>query len=441
MRTFLLSVLLLSTGACGFAQKPIVSARLEPATGIIVGQAVHLVVEVLVPNYFTGSPEFPAVELENAIVVFPEETPEHLNRQINGQSYAGIQRTYSIYPQQPGEFRLPPAKLTVPYASAPPKSIEATLTLPQLTFHADIPVAARGLSYFLPTTRLTMQQNWNSPLKNLRVGDTVERTVTVTTVKMQGMLIPPLALDAPQGIRVYQEEPKVLNQKTDRGEFIFGRRTESAKYLIQKDGDYTLPSIELKWWNLSSNRVVTATLPAVHITAAPNPNYVAELPPEAEPVAVVQPKQASLFVRYRLIGVAASIALAILVFAWLGKRYGPSLYNLLKMRLERFRHSEAMAFSKLDRACRRNDATRAYPLLLRWVRRFNPEMTLDQFLLQSHDAELVRQVNYLTASLFAKNREEKWDGRTMASCLARRRGIPALNWMPRSRLPLLNPFR
>ncbi len=440
MKTFLFSILLLSTSSFGFAQKPIVNARLEPATGIIVGQAVHLVVEVLAPNYFTGSQYFPSFELENAIVVFPEETPVHLNRQINGQSYAGIQRTYSIYPQQPGEFRLPPAKLTVPYASVPPKSTEATLTLPQLTFHADIPAAARGLSYFLPTTRLTMQQNWGSALKDLRVGDTVERTIAVTTLKLQGMLIPPLAMDAPEGIRVYPEEPKVLNQKTDRGEFIFGRRTESAKYLIQKEGDYTLPSIELKWWNLSSNRVVTATLPAIHFTAAPNPAYVAELPPEADPIAVVQPKQPSLFARYYWIGVAVPIALVMLLLSWLGKRYGPSLYYRLKMRLERLRHSEPVCFRKLNRACGRNDARRAYQLLHLWLRCFDANTTLNQFLQRSNDAELVRQVNYLIAYLFAKDREEKWNGRTMAHCLARHRGIPALNRRPQSRLPQLNPF-
>jgi hypothetical protein len=64
------------------------------------------------------------------------------------------------------------------------------------TFHADVPAAAKNLDYFLPTPSLTIQQKWSTPLKNLRAGDTVERTVTVTATKMQAMLSPPLPIDA-----------------------------------------------------------------------------------------------------------------------------------------------------------------------------------------------------------------------------------------------------
>src|ERR1700729_3463154 len=105
-----------------FGQVPVIHARLEPAKGIIVGQPVHLVVEVLVPNFFTGSPDFPIFELGNVIVVLPEETPQNLNEQINGQTYAGIRRTYFLYPQQPGSYRFQPGRLTVPYWKALPKT-------------------------------------------------------------------------------------------------------------------------------------------------------------------------------------------------------------------------------------------------------------------------------------------------------------------------------
>ena len=36
----------------------------------MVGEPVRLVVTVLAPNYFTGSPDFPEIEIENVIVVF-----------------------------------------------------------------------------------------------------------------------------------------------------------------------------------------------------------------------------------------------------------------------------------------------------------------------------------------------------------------------------------
>ncbi len=440
MKHLFTGLILLCCAFVTFGQVPVVRARFEPAKGIIVGQPVHLVVEVLVPNFFTGSPDFPTFELESVIVVLPEETPQNLNEQVNGQRYAGIRRTYFLYPQQAGDFRLPPALVTVPYANTPPKTTVAHLALPQITFHADIPAAAQGLGYFLPTTRLTMRQRWSAPPNKLRVGDTVERTITVTTIKMQGMLIPPLPWESPTGIRIYPTEPNVQDQKTDRGEFVFGRRTQSAKYFIQKEGEYTLPAIELKWWNLSSNRVDTATLPPIHFTATPNPSYVAELPPEPEPVIVAQPKPINPWMQYRFwIRVVAPLIIAILFLVWLAYRYFPALYRSIKARRERYHRSEAAYFHNLVLACRGNDPAKAYQCLLRWLTHFQSAKTLDQFLEQTSDAMLTQQVNSLSASLFASMPKGMWAGRTMAELLQKHRKDLSTLSRQRSHLPLLNP--
>src|SRR5690349_13773392 len=89
------------------AQSPVVRAHIEPASGILVGQPVRLVVSVYVPNYFTGSPEFPEFEIDNVIVILPQETAQNSTTNIGGITYAGITESYTIYPEQPGEFQIP----------------------------------------------------------------------------------------------------------------------------------------------------------------------------------------------------------------------------------------------------------------------------------------------------------------------------------------------
>ena len=439
MRSLLLTIVLASTVSLASAQSPIIHAKLVPANNIIVGQPVHLVVEVLVPNFFTGEPLFPTFELENAIVVLPEEATENFNEQINGQSLSGIRRTYFLYPQQVGDFRLPPVQITVPYANSPPKTTEAHLTLPTLTFHADVPVAARGLSYFLPTTRLTMQQRWSSPINKLRVGDVVERSITITVDKMQGMLIPPLSFEASTGIKVYPEESKVHNQKTDRGEFVQGLRTQAAKYFIQKEGDYTLPAIELQWWNLNTNRLVTATIPAVKFTAAPNPGYVAELPPEPEPPATVQPKPVSLIHSYRRALRIAPWGLGTFLLLWIAYRYIPKGAQYLKTKHMQYTQSESAYFRTLICACRRNDAHITYLSLLLWLGHSKRRSTLDRFLYQSDDEDLTQQINALTEHLFAQGSPKTWSGRIMANQLRKQRHEQSLVARQRTQLPSLNP--
>jgi hypothetical protein len=98
MRSFFVCMVALSSFIAA-AQTPVVRARLDPANGILVGQPVRLVISVFVPNYFTGSPDFPDFELENAIVVLPQDRPQNSSEQIGGVTYAGITETYTIYPQ------------------------------------------------------------------------------------------------------------------------------------------------------------------------------------------------------------------------------------------------------------------------------------------------------------------------------------------------------
>jgi hypothetical protein len=422
------------------AQSPFIRAAFEPAKGVMVGQPVRLVVTVFVPNYFSGGVDFPEFDLDGAIVVLPQDHPQHLNEQVAGVAYAGISATYTIYPQQPGDFHLPRAELAVPYASAPPTTTTAHLALPALTLHAEIPAAAQNLDYFLPTTSLTIQQKWSVPLKNLRAGDTVERTITVTAAKMQAMLIPPLAMKAPDGVRVYPGEPAVQDQKTDRGEFVSGRRVESAKYFIQKEGDYTLPEVELQWWNLSTNRLVTATLPAVHFTAAANPNYAAELPPEVEPVVVAQPQAISTWVKYRFwIRVAAPCFIAALLLGWVAWRYLPRQVLRLREWRAKLARSEGAYCRSLLQACQRNQAKEAYQWLLRWMAVARPGMSLDDFLSRAADPALVSETNALGASLFAEKDPASWRGARMADLLKRHRQMETQQAARRSALPDLNP--
>ena len=414
-------ILILLTGLVSFvatAQSPVVQAHLQPTNNIMVGQPVRLAVTVYVPNYFTGSPDFPEFEIENAVVVMPQDRPENSNTQIGGVRYAGITETYVIYPQQAGDILIPAASIAVPYAIEPPKSATVRVHLPALTFHADVPVAARDLDYFLPTTSLTIQQKWSVPLKNIRVGDSIERTITVTASKMQAMLIPPLPLKAGDGIRIYPEDPIVQDQKTSRGDFIFGRRIQSAKYFIQKEGEYTLPPIELKWWNLSTNRLLTAILPAIRFSAAPNPGYVTELPPAQETEPVTPAKPVSPWKRYRsLLYKTAAFSIAAFLLLWLAWHLVPGVVRRLRLWNERRSHSESAYFGHFQSACEHNDAAQSYTLLLRWLALAYPGRSLEQVIRGQANSALYSEVNALGAAVFAYRGQNHWNGRRLSQLL------------------------
>ena len=449
MTRIIFTLLFVFSSLRAVSQAPVVRAHLEPANNILVGQPVRLIVSVFVPNYFTGGVDFPEFEIENAILVLPQDRPENSNTQINGATYAGITQTYVIYPQQAGDFHIPPAHLSVPYAIAPPKSIIATAPLPALTFHAEIPETAKDLPYFLPTTNLTITQQWSRPLKGLRTGDSIERTITVTASKMQAMLIPPLPLDHLDGIRIYAGEPVVHDQKTARGDFIYGRRVQSAKYLIQKAGDYTLPALELQWWNLSTHRLVTATLPEVKFTAVINPGYVAELPPPLETPIVAPTQRVNIWRHYRskvrltldLIAGAVVFVLAVRMLylkrAWLTNWW------------DERRISESASFRRLLHAVRTNDPKQTYIDLIEWFRMTQPGVPLHEAVKSSSDTTLASEVGLLAETLYGRRAPnissqhptKSWDGSKLLTCLKQQRRVHKAQQQTfsKERLRALNP--
>jgi hypothetical protein len=430
----------LAASAIAQAPQPFVRARCDPADHIVVGQPVRVIVEVLVPNYFTGVANFPEFEIKNAIVVAPQETPQNFSEQVNGSSFAGIRQTYMVYPETAGDFRLPPAPVGVTYADSPPHSAQANVTLPPLAFHASVPKGATGLSYFLPTTKAVLTQEWKPRLKGLRTGETVERTITITMDKLQGMLIPPLALDAPDGIRLYREQPVVQDVKTDRGEFVGGQRVETARYLIQKPGQYTLPAIELKWWDLNAGVVRAETLPSVQFTAVANPNLSPELPPAAAAVPVAEPiarnpwKRVEIWLRGAWPWIAGAF-----VLLFLAARIIPRWIRWARKRRAEACESESAFFRKLLSSCRKNDAPNSYRGLMLWLSRKRPGVALEEYLAEAGDPALAKLVAELGASVYSQGGTGAWSGAALADSLNRQRNSGRLAARSVQRLPALNP--
>jgi hypothetical protein len=65
----------------------------------------------------------------------------------------------------------------------------------------------------------------------------------------------------------------VKNLDDGRGNFTGGQRIDTVTYRIDSEGHHSLPAIELKWWDASSQRTRTAQVPAVNFDAAANSAY------------------------------------------------------------------------------------------------------------------------------------------------------------------------
>ncbi len=422
------------------AGEPVVRVRIQGKQPALVGQAVTVDVQVLVPNFFLSAPQFPLFDLEGAVVTMPDESAVNLNDTIGGESYAGIQRSYSIVAQRPGALTLPPARITFRYAKVPGTSSPGFVTLPPETIAVDLPEGAGAASG--PVGKVTVTQKLDRDLEGLEAGDTLTRTVEVFAERTQAMMIPPPELEAPAGIRVYEKDPVLDDVTGDRGGFLGGRRTDRVTYLFEKPGDYVLPAIDFPWFDAASGEQQRAQAPEIRVSIAPRPATAPEIapePPPAEPAG--PPSKASSDWRRAIVAAVTGVAAA-LFLSWIVRRYGPPLRAWRASRRRERAESEAAYFERVARACRAGDAAAAYESLGRWVRRAGGG-SISDWCSTVAAPELGAQIERLAKGLYSSGTGDAWNGRALLSALETGRNL----WLGRRRpeskrppaLPELNP--
>ena len=254
-------------------ETPIVRARLETGTPVMVGETVTVSVDVLTPSWFPRAPRFPAaLQVENAVAVFDETFRTNLSERIGGESWSGIRRHYLIYPQLAGAYTVPPIEVEVVYAlpNARP-SDPLTVRGPELRFEARVPPEAAGLDYFIAARGFSLEQKVEPDPEGLRVGDAVTRTITLRATDASSMMLPVTEFPEIDGLAVYPNPTRASDAGGERGEAREATRVDAATYVLETEGPYTLPAVERSWWDVSAGRLRTASVPAVQFEVAPNP--------------------------------------------------------------------------------------------------------------------------------------------------------------------------
>jgi hypothetical protein len=441
------------------SQLPLVRVRFEGSRDVWVGQAIPLNVEVIVPTWFTGAPRFPELDIENAVTLSPEAAVNFVV-QSAGKTFSAQGQRYLIFPQVKGKFTVPTARVEVTYALPDGKpSAPAFLSSIPLTFEARVPTGAEGTKYFLTTDRFQIGQSLDRKLEGLKVGDSIIRTVSMTAENTVGMTLPPLSFETPDGIRFYTGVPKI-SEKAERGK-IEATRIETATYVLEKEGRYKLPEIEILWWNPQTKKMSRALLPVIEFNVEENPGYNEEVFTSSEEIENKPSGESrTTFLNHlRPLLPWASAVLGIVVSMLVVRRIlsmkGTSIRSLLAERRRRRANAEITYFKRFRKASFSNDARASLRELMFWLDCTNLRPlapTLDQFAKESGLPGLLKEEDALKALLFALPAEaepiepqRKWSGKPFYRLITRaRRAKIRRNKSPQrnvEQIVTLNPLR
>jgi hypothetical protein len=335
-----------------------------------------------------------------------------------------------------GKYTVPSAKVEVTYAMPDGKpSAPAILASPPIQFEARLPAGAEGAKYFLTAKNFHISQSLDRKLEDLKVGDSIIRTVNMTAEDTVGMTLPPLSFEAPEGIRLYTGVPKI-SEKAERGR-IEATRTETTTYLLEKEGRYKLPEIVILWWDPQTKGMNNVRLPTIELQIEANSGYNIEAfassqEPEEKPVE--EPRRMVLdhlkaSVNWVLLFLGVSLFLLILRRILSSK--GISIRSYLTERKRRRADAETTYFKRFRKASLSNDARTTLRELMFWLDRVNTRPiapTLEQFAKESNMPELIEEEDALKAFLFARSGktepielQRKWSGRPFYRVVAQAR--------------------
>lgn len=402
--------------------EPIVQVTVDPPR-VVVGQPVTLRILVLAPNYMTSPPELPGFQVRNAVTRQLQSV--NTSDQRDGVSYAGVQYEYAVSPQEPGTYAVSDQTVGIKYAAVPPATRALTVALPRVSFEAFIPDAAAGLRPFVSAQKLAAEQQIKRSSDPLKAGDAVTRLVTITAEGTPAMLLPPLQFLSVEGLQLYPAQP-VLQDKTEgRTDVLTATRIESATYMLERPGTYSLPAIEIGWWNQTEGKVERIHLEAVAFTVAATPGITGEAPVGRSGLATTWGGIRDAVADHWLMVLLAAVIVAGL--ALIAPRAIQRAAADHRRRQDVYRRSETFAFRRLRRAIARRDAGQAYFALLDWVPRLDAASatTAADFRAAARDPVLDGQIGALEATLFGDRRSAAaWSPSKMAHHLiAARRNL------------------
>ena len=224
----------------------------------------------------------------------PDAVVENLERRsfqrrVGNRTWLVTELRYAVYPQKSGSLTIPAIGFTArevqPGRSLLGARLGRRLRMASTPLEIDVksvPTSFPG-EVWLPARALTLEENWSIDPASLNVGDSTTRTLTLTARGLQGSQLPPLssvqgAVNIPE-LRFYPDQESI--DQSELAEGLQGRRVQSEALVARSGGTWTLPEIRVPWWNIETDRLEFATLPArtVVVTAIQTADQINDATP------------------------------------------------------------------------------------------------------------------------------------------------------------------
>lgn len=235
-------------------------------------------------------------QLDNALVRQMGKDHEYTVKR-GEQQYQVIERQYAIFPQRSGELVIPApvldgriAEYSIAhrrrhshFSSRGTRNSMFAVTRPvRIRGEVEVlsvqprPDEAHGLKW-LPAEKIELTEDWQPQDRTMHIGDPLKRTIVIRARGLTAEQLPDLDPGNVDGFKVYLDPADI--DTSDLTDSIVGEKSRSVAFVSTKPGQFTLPAVNVNWWDTKHNQARIAQLPERTVEIMPTVNAQGIFPP------------------------------------------------------------------------------------------------------------------------------------------------------------------
>jgi len=374
------------------------------------------------------NPVFTELEMEDTVTQLIG-SPNQYERLIDGERFGVYEKRYVIFPQRSGPLQIPDILFRGEVTDGSSNFVFRNMNTRRVTAFIEgitIEVKERPASLprgegWLPVTGLTLEETWSGDLGELKVGDSVVRTIVLRAEGLDGAVLPPFSPENIQGLNLYPDPADISRTFVDGS--IVGTRIETSTYVALEAGVIEVPSLDIAWWDVNSDSARTTSLPATRFEVAtvegvlPSEQAIAstqEIQALLEPEPLVDQAMIDAQAEAEFIAIDGGlvrwtqwllIAFVLLLIAIMGKRrFGAASQQLFAdwRAAQSPAANEKAAFAALNAACASSSNKAIRDALITWANHYCAAeiRSMEDLVRMSPSQELTEQAKSLQSTLF-----------------------------------------
>lgn len=223
---------------------------------------------------------------------------------VNGRSLREITFRYALFPQKSGTLKTPEVRFQGYYltrsrgfndpfddlfggnlggigfadmfATRNPVLLTAA---PQSIQVRPIP-SENGANWWLPAKQVALMAEWEPRQPQFKVGEAVSRTIYLKAVGVAENQLPDIRFAQTPDLKQYPDKA-ISSSGLENGQVVAVKKVTNV-YIPTTSGAQTIPEIALDWFNVQTNQMERAVLPAVNIEVIPSAGLPAAQPQAAQ---------------------------------------------------------------------------------------------------------------------------------------------------------------